>query len=411
MAKRQWIRLALLAALLTMTSVPAMAQETITGFFEGPVGDANAATGAVALTGWAVADSGIAYVTIQVDGKDVGQTIYGQPRPDVEAKFPGFPDSAGAGFSFMLNTTDFTNGLHVITATARTFDGNDQVIPNSVEVFFNNNTSILTPFGEIEFPQRNADLFGTCDLTDPNRIYTTISGWALDLGVEIGDAGVGYVELLLDGVIVANDVVSCGFDFETGGLTNCYGLPRLDVERQYPFANNAPNAGYRFVLDIGAILNSGWTQGHHVLTVRSGDIDKQVANIDEIPVNFFCEENNLNEGSIGLIETPRPGRIAAGDTLIQGWAVDIDGITGVRVYVDGVEVGAADYGVDSRPRVQIEYPGYPDAGAPVWRLIWDSTTVSDGGHQVQARAHDERAHVTVIGERTFFVDNDQPDFE
>jgi hypothetical protein len=279
------------------------------------------------------------------------------------------------------------------------------VLDGSRQLFFTNNTSTLRPFGHIDRPLRQTDLYGTCS-GSPNRIYSPIEGWALDLGVEIGDAGIGYVELLLDGAIVANTRTSCAYILATGGLTNCYGLPRLDIETRFPGALNAPSAGFRFVLDVGALItNANVTQGFHQLTIRAGDIATNVENIDEIPVNFFCEENNPNEGSIGFIEQPRPGLIVAGDTTFQGWAVDIDGINRVEMYVDGLYVGTANFGVDSRPAVANEYPGYPDAGAPVWRFIWDSTTRADAFHHMEAIAYDELGEATLIGERTFYVEN------
>jgi hypothetical protein len=293
-----------------------------------------------------------------------------------------------------------------VTAEVLTNNGTTRTIVGVFEIFFNNNTSTLRPFGRINLPQQHADLFGTCDLTSMNRLYTSIEGWALDLGVEIGDAGIGYVELLLDGAIVANTRTACGFNITTGGLTNCYGLPRFDIEQRFPWASNAPSAGFRFVMDIGALIaGSNISQGSHVLTIRAGDIATNVGNIDEIPVNFFCEQNDNNPGSFGVIEAPRPGVIVAGNTVMEGWALDIDGVDRVDIYVDGVKVGSAAYGVDSRPVLAIEYAGYPDAGAPVWRFVWDSTSRSDGFHEVEAVVIDELGDSTIIAERTFFTDN------
>ncbi|MDA8018465.1 MAG: Ig-like domain-containing protein [Thermoanaerobaculia bacterium] len=406
MSKRVTLGLTFLALLLSLLAAPAAAQEDVRGFFEGLPNGYNGGTGALPLTGWVLADSGVRRVVIEVNGVPVGQTVYGHFRPDVLDLFPGYPDSAGAGFTFNLNTTDFENGVHTVTAQVLTNNGTIRTIEGRYEIFFNNNTSTLRPFGEIDIPQRHADLFGTCDLVSSNRIYEPVEGWALDLGVEIGDTGIGYVELLMDGAIVANSRTGCSFNIVTGGLTDCYGLRRLDIERIFPFALNSPSAGFRFVLDVGALIaGSNVSQGFHMLTIRAGDIATNVENIAEIPVNFFCEQNETNPGSFGFIEMPRPGVIVAGDTVIQGWALDIDGINRVEVFVDGIHVGNATYGVDSRPAVANEYPGYPDAAAPVWRLTWDSTSRTDGFHEVEAVAVDDRGASTIIGERTFFTNN------
>ena len=406
MSKRGIIGLTFLALLLSLLATPVAAQEDIEGFFEGLPNGFNGGTGALPLTGWVVAESGVRRVVIKVDGQVDGQASYGNFRPDVLADFPGFPDSAGAGFTYNLNSTDYPNGVHTVTAQVLTNNGTTRTITGVFEIFFNNNTSTLRPFGRINLPQRHADLFGTCDLVTTNRIYTPVEGWALDLGVEIGDTGIGYVELLLDGAIVANSRTACMFNIGMGGLTNCYGLLRLDIERRYPWALNAPSAGFRFVLDIGAlIVGSNISEGFHMLTIRAGDIATNVENIDEIPVNFFCEQNGNNPGSFGVIDEPRPGLIVAGDTVMEGWALDINGVDRVEIFVDGINVGTATYGVDSRPAIAVEYPGYPDSGAPVWRFVWDSTTRSDGFHEVEAVVIDDLGGSTIIAERTFFTEN------
>lgn len=410
--------LAVLAMAVLLATPVAQAQETVLGFFEGPQGGLNAGTGAIGVVGWVLADSGIKRVTIQVDGVDVGEAIYGQFRPLVEDLYPDFVDSAGAGFGYNLNSTDFPNGQHDISAKVETWGGTIEIIPAvgpqgdliglDWPVTFTNNTTILTPFGRIDFPDRNADLFGVCDNTNSNRRYSVITGWALDLGVEIGDAGIGWVELMVDGVIISNTRTGCFFDFDTGGLTNCYGLPRVDIERRYPFAIDAPSSGFRFVLDIGVLLDNGWVQGHHTLTVRAGDISNQNANIFEIPVNFFCVENQGNEAAIGRIETPRPGRAYADLMTFQGWAIDWEGIAAIEVFVDGDTVGLADFGLGlgSRPFVLNNYPGYPGALDPVWRLSdFDTTDLSEGLHQVEVFVTDLEGVTRLIGETTFFVNN------
>ena len=414
-----WPALAL--ALLAMAWAPAAAsaQETVLGFFEGPQGGVNSGTGAIGMVGWALADTGVKRVTIQVDGVDIGQSIYGQFRPIVQDLFPDYPDSAGAGFGYNLNSTLFSNGVHAVTAKVETFGGTIEIIPavdpqfNVYEdgvypVQFTNNTAILTPFGEINRPDRNADLFGNCSNTTTNRRLAVISGWALDLGVEIGDAGVAWVELMVDGVILDNTRTGCRFDMATGGLTDCYGLPRPDIERRFPFALDAPSAGFRFVLDVGALLDNGWAEGHHTLTIRAGDISNQNANIDEIPVNFFCIENQGNEPSFGRIESPRPGRAYADLMTFQGWVLDWEGIADVEVWVDGEFIGSANFGggLGTRPEVLTQYVGYPNTSAPVWRLSnFDTTDLSEGFHQVQIYVDDLTGDRTLIGETTFFVNN------
>lgn len=463
---RRWMCLTVLAL---CTVLPAAGQETVIGFLEPPVIDDCIPTtsncerkpGIVRLHGWALADSGISRVIIQVDGVDVAQARHGTLRGQVADGYPGFPDTFRAGFGLFLNASDHLNGLHQLTARVETNAGTEVTLPaveqdgtilfdGVQEVFWSYNTSILHPFGEINFPERNAELFGTCCLRDfsggccprtdvgtcclpevdegccfrdstgsccdpqepgcPTPIrYSPVEGWALDLGVETGDTGVGWVELLADGSIRGNSRINCRFNSATGGLTDCYGLQRLNVERNYPFALDAPNSGFRFVLDVGnMIVNGGYAQGHHVLTARVGDISNQNHNVSEIPVNFFCVENIANESSFGQIELPRPGRQYAGVMRFQGWALDGEGIDRVEIYVDGGLVGDAFFGVTqgTRPLVEAKYPGFPNSPAPVFRLpAIDSNIFTDGQHQVQVIVTDVTGDETLIGENTFSVNN------
>ena len=400
--------LTLILSLSLLSALPATA-ETVLGFLEGPVYFGNTGSGAVGMTGWALADSGIERVIMQVDGVDVGQARYGFVRPGVQEIYPDYEDSEGPGFLFNLNSTAFENGLHTVSAKVITNDGTEMVIGGAQELFFTNHTDMLVPFGTIERPRRHTDLLGrcnrTCDLTPTDAIYTPITGWALDLGVEIGDAGMAWAELMIDGVIYANTRRDCRFD-STLGLVSCYGLPRLDVERIFTYALDAPNAGYRFLIDVGWLISCvGLSEGLHTISVRAGDISDQVADIDEIPVNFWCAENHPSDGIYGLIESPVEGRIFTGDINLQGWAVAAEGVARVELYIDGTFIGNPDYGVDNRPGVANQYPGFPNVAAPVWRMTYDSTQLVDGVRQIEAFVVDLLGNRTSIGERTFNVLN------
>lgn len=409
MKPRFRIVLTLLIPIL-LCAMPASA-ETILGFLEGPAYYGNAGTGAIGMTGWALSDSGIRRVIIQVDGVDIGPARYGAVRPGVQDLYPSFVDSEGPGFLYNLDSTAFSNTLHTISAKVITNDGNIAIIGGSQELAFVNTTALLAPFGFIEKPQRNADLIGrcarsSCSSAPDDTFYTPVSGWALDLGVGIDDNTVDWLELMIDGVPYYRTSRDCRFDFSLGLLSQCYGLPRLDVERIFPYALDAPSAGFNFIMDVGYMISCvGLAEGRHDITIRAGDHSNQIANIDSIPVNFFCAENRPNQSIFGKIENPREGRLYGDDITFQGWALAAEGISRVDLYVDGSFIGTATYGVDSRPGVASQFPGFPDSSAPAWRLIYDSNNLANGDRQVEAYAVDNRGNRVSIGERTFNVRN------
>jgi hypothetical protein len=246
-------------------------------------------------------------------------------------------------------------------------------------------------------------VFGVCDPADPDRRYTVIEGWALDLGVENNDAGIGYVELLIDGAIHRNSRLNCRHSTMTGAYTDCYGKRREDIQRQYPFALDTPNAGFRFVIDIGALIAGGYSEGQHVLTVRAGDLDSQVNNIDALPVDFVCQDTTLDEGSLGAIDLITE-RKSKGLIDLTGWALDDDGVAAVRVFVDGLYAGLAAYGFP-RPSVTSQYPGYPDSTTPGWLFSLDTRALADGEHVVGAVVVDDDGVQTLIGEVEFLTEN------
>lgn len=362
----------------------------------------NGASGSVQLIGWALDDDGVAAVDILVDGWTVGRAAYGLRRADVSAVFPGFPDSALPGFQFQLDTTQWPNGRHQVSAVVVSKSGQSRPL-NALGWDFSNNTHNLKPFGHIESPQRDAELFGVCDPLDPDRRYTVIEGWALDLGVENNDHGIGYVELLIDGVIHRNTRLDCRHSNVTGAYTDCYGKRRADIETQYPFAVDTPNAGYRFVIDVGSLVASGLAEGHHILTVRAGDVDSQVNNIDTANVNFICQDLTLDEGSLGGVDLVK-ARLSGGLIDLTGWALDSDGVASVRIFVDGRFIGIAAYGFP-RPEITSEYPGFPDSTAPGWVFSLNTTQFSDGEHVATVLVLDDDGNDTLIGETRFQVVN------
>lgn len=399
----------LLGLTLSFAGLPAFAAAPF-GFVEGIHGgqNQNAGGGVLPITGWALDDDGVERVELYVDGVVAGLADYGRNRPDVELVFPGYPDGALVGFGMFLDTTLYSNDLHQISARVTSNITGEQTWLNSVTIQINNDTSNLAPFGAITFPNPSSEFYGTCDLSDSSRRLSVVSGWALDVGIENGDTGVKYVELLINGGLYANTVTSCFSDPDWGGLTNCYGLQSLDVERIFPTVANSPHARFRFVLDVGWLISEiGYSQGFHEITIRSGDYYGNVANIAEIPVAFFCDENTGNEGSFGFIDHPDNGELIHGIKDIYGWVLDGEGVAEVQIWLDGQWVGDAAFGL-SRPDVSSVYPGYPDSLAPGWIFLLDTTLTSDGLHHVQAVAVDEFGAQTIIGERYVTIRNEAP---
>lgn len=398
----------LVLAVALLISAPAWAARPF-GSFGGKVGGGNSGAGILPLHGWALDDDGVERVEVLVDGVVDGRANYGRSRPGVAEKFPGYPDSNRAGWVYHLDTTHYLNGLHTITPRILSKTG-EVVNLRSQRFQFGNLTHALDPFGNIEFPKHQAELRGRCDLADPARRWSIVSGYALDTGVQVQDTGVGYVELLLDGAIFANSNRDCFRLTDFNLPVNCYGLRRQDLVPSFPHLKDAPHSGFRFAMDVGFLIAGlGYSEGTHRLTIRAGDTYEQISTVDEVFVTFACDDLDPfdDEESIGDIEQPLDGNMYSGIMRIKGWALDFEGVQSVEVLVDGFSVGTAVYG-HARPLITPVYPGYPDRVFPGWEHSFDTTDFSNGEHFLEVVVTDDLGNTTYIGRRRFVIANTRP---
>ena len=110
------------AALLTVCcAVPALAENVLVNLEEPK--DASLYSGISNLRGWAVAESGIAAVEIDIDGKYAFNVPMGGVREDVATAYPDFPDAGASGFSMAYNYKGLPPGDYVFTARAISREG------------------------------------------------------------------------------------------------------------------------------------------------------------------------------------------------------------------------------------------------------------------------------------------------
>jgi hypothetical protein len=398
--------LAALALVLLAGALPAFAAAPI-GSFDGKKGGGNASRGLMPVTGWALDDNGIAAVDVVVDGTVHVRAIYGLQRPDVTRRRPGFPNSAAPGFAAYVDTTHFLNGKHQVSAVVTSSAG-EVVEIGPVRTFtFSNAEHLLAPFGEIEFPQRDAVQFGQCDEDPFGRRFSVISGYALDAasGESSHDFGVAWVELLIDGALWINTRVDCTNILGAGGLSNCYGLQTPGLTYVYPTLKNSDRARFRFVIDVGTFIASGlYNRGHHVITIRAGDGGDNTRTISSINTFWACTGDFPNEESIGAIEFPHPDQPWAGTIAVRGWALDKDGVSAVILKVNGQVVGTATLG-GQRLDIADFYPTYPASNSAGWQVNVDTTQFLDGPITFEVIVRDSHGADTLIGEHVAIIDN------
>lgn len=452
----------LLAALLIVAAAgvaTAQVNQPPIGFLDVPASDGVGASGSYAVIGWAIDDSGIVdHIDFLVDGVIVagavgnGQpssALYGTTRPDVFAAFPNFPNSLNSGFVANIDTTRLIDGVHVFSVRAFDNQGASTVLgTRSVQVI--NNGASLPPFGFLDVPLDKASLH--CNLPPasfgpiPLSFYdNVVEGWALDVGSRLDRGQVAYVELLLDGVILANSRRDCVQVSKT--LANCYGLNRPDVARVYSGYVNADNSGFLFLFALnqdpftglieilmpgalGEIRSVGFTfSGKHTLAIRAGDEKETVTQFAAISVDILCDTGPFfDRPAIGYIDTPSPGQFIKGVFTFSGWAFDPDnggraagfnGATRIDIDIDGRVVGSLSPPFLSRPDVpanDFRVPTAPGVTPPTsftgWAFNFDTSRLSDSEHDLVVYVVDtpdpsigRPAFRSEIGRRKFVVFN------
>ena len=445
------------------------------GSVDSPGASQTAVSGSLPVAGWAADDSGlIDHIDILVDGRIVAGAvgsghpstgIYGLSRPDVFAVFPDVPNSGTSGFLANIDTTAFTDGVHVISVRAFDREGASAVLGSRTVQIINNGAN-LPPFGFLDSPLDKASILcspdspfvdsGTCPqpcfptgvdgLSVPVSYYKNIvSGWALDVGSRLDHGQVSYVELMIDGQLIANTRRDC---VKTGRvMTNCYGVNRPDVAQAFPGYVNADNSGFVFIFSLVQDSGNGLFNvimpdlfgfpvfhgliggGKHTLSIRVGDEKETVTQILAISVDVLCDIGIFgDQPAFGYIDVPTQLQFVKGVVNFMGWAFDYDNggtfpwVNGIRqldIDIDGTVVGSLSAPFAGRadvPANDYRVPATPLTAGPVafvgWSFPFDTGGLTDGQHDLVVYAWDTPNATTgrpsfrsEIGRRKFVVTN------
>ncbi|MGH9440675.1 MAG: hypothetical protein ACRD16_00205 [Thermoanaerobaculia bacterium] len=427
------------------------------------------------VSGWAIDDGvcpagsaearcGVDHIDILVDGQIVagavccnvpgtpssgssaGTALYGSTRPDVQATFPDVPDSLYSGWIANIDTTQLINGLHTISARVTDGQGVSRVIGSRI-VQTDNASLNLHPFGQVDYPLDESTIPSVCGTSStdcggvsgcvpgPASVCPTtsslnvVNGWVLDTGARLDFGQTGYVELLIDGVVIANTRRDC-IQGAHGAFENCFGVNRPDVEQNYPGFVNSDNAG--FVFDFWAIddgeghifieIPTGTdtcqnitviAPGKHDVTVMAGDVSEtgptQIGLLESVDF-VVCASTALDRPGFGNIDYPFNDQFIDGTVEVVGWAFDPNGfgcnsgsVSHVDIDVDGTIVGRAQWCL-SRPDVPAGDARVTTSGVGFGYAL-DTTLLSDSPHDINVYETDNGGHRTLVGRRKVVVNN------
>lgn len=263
--------------------------------------DGSAASGSIAVTGWALDNLGVSRVSIYRD--PVGAETPGVPvfigtgtfvtgaRPDVEAAYAAFPSANRGGWGYLLLTNMLPgqgNGTFRLLVYAEDADLTTTLLGTRTIVV--NNATATAPFGAIDTPAQGATISGSS--------YTNF-GWALTPQPKLIPFSGSTISVYIDGAPV-------------GTLTQ-YNLFRSDVSNLFPnLKNSGGPVGHR-TIDTTAL-----TEGVHTISWVATDDAAQGTGIGSryFTVNNSAWQPSLTQADAAALEhdaTSVPPRVAGPD--------------------------------------------------------------------------------------------------
>jgi hypothetical protein len=261
-----------------------------------------------------------------------------------------------------------------------------QTISVSLTVYAAGASSL--PFGTVDTP---ADGVSGIEGSLP------VTGWALDdievTGVKIWRDPTAGEPVHPNGYVYLGDAV-----FVEGA--------RPDVEQAYPNAPLNTRAGWGFMILTNYLPN----QGNGTFRVHAIAYDRE-GNSRLLGSKVFTCDNAHATLPFGTIDTPGQGATASGSAYVNfAWAltpqpksIPIDGST-ILVWVDGLPLGHPAYN-SYRSDIATLFPGYANSNGAIGHFFLDTTSYSNGIHNIAWSVSDSAGATSGIGSRFFMIMN------
>jgi ADP-heptose:LPS heptosyltransferase/GT2 family glycosyltransferase len=325
-------------------------------------------TGILHVAGWAVCLAPIAAVQVFIDEQRLAAAEYGQPREDVAASHPDYPDSSRSGFRLRADVSAYGAGTRVIKVQALALSGVSREI--TLPLRFSGKWRASAP------QRADAPLQHFCD-----RIEVTTGGRIAIIGWAVAPAATEDISVLLDGQHIG--------EAQTG-------IERPDVGNLFPTLAHARRAGFSFRNRLAEV-----TTGEHLVTLRhraggeETDIVLPVLALAVSATDAEPDTPSLAEDQDLLLNIDVPklvdGALATpvrGNLEIAGWALARRGVGAIDIAIDGVRMQSATTGI-RRPDVQRAHPDWDEALTAGFSALLPHRSLPRGGHSVSVALHDQ----------------------
>ncbi len=234
------------------------------GSFDTPI-DSSTVAGSIAVTGWALDDSGVASVKIYINQGNtptyIGDALFVEgARPDITIAYPEYPANTKAGWGYMMLTNFLPgegNGTFVLSVVATDLAGKTTELGTKTIIV--DNAHAVKPFGAIDTPTQGGTASGSAFIN---------WGWVLTPQPNNIPTSGSTINVWVDGV-------------NKGQPT--YNIYRSDIATLFPgYANSNGAIGY-FYLDT-----TKYTNGLHTIQWTATD---NAGNTDGIGSRYFTIQN------------------------------------------------------------------------------------------------------------------------
>jgi hypothetical protein len=231
-----------------------------------------------------------------------------------------------------------------------------------------------------------------------------VTGWALD------DVGIDRVEIWRDRVPGETTPVYSGSGPGNGKIFIAnppfMAGSRTDVEAVYPSYPFANRAGWGYLL-----LSQGlWAQGNGTYTLYAFAVD-EAGRSATLGTKSITVSNATATRPFGALDTPAENVTVSGGFWSYGWALTPTGTQGCTIANGSVLVGIdsgpllpVNYG-DRRADIAAAFPGLSNGNNAGGAHYIDTTTLSNGIHQIGWLVTDNCGRQDGIGSRFFTVLN------
>ncbi len=246
------------------------------GSFDTPL-DGSFVAGSIAVTGWALDDSGLKSVKIYLtQGNEltyIGDALFVEgARPDVALAYPEYPSNTKAGWGYMMLTNFLPgggNGVFVFSAIATDLVGKTTTL--GTKTITVDNAHAVKPFGAIDTPTQGGIASGNSFVN---------WGWALTPqpnGIATNGA---TIDVWVDGINLGHPV---------------YNIFRTDIASLFPgYVNSNGAVGYFY------LNTTGYANGVHTIQWTATD---SAGNTDGIGSRYFTIQN-ANSDTTNMQEKP-----------------------------------------------------------------------------------------------------------